>query len=281
MLSSYSNDYSYSSSSNIYDSNDSNILNSSSSYSNSNTTNTSSNVNSSSSYSNLSTANTSNNINSSSSYSSSNTTNTSSNVNSSSSYSSSNTTNTSSNVNSSSSYSNSSTANNSNNVNNYSSYSNSSISNTSSNVNNLNSYNNSSTTNTSSNLINISSSKEINDAIQSALAQINQERVNNNLSPLELNNGINMLAQKRAEQIVTNFSHYDDQGPIYEDMLVTQTNLPVINAVENMGYIYNPGQTLSQNVNETVHDMFYNDEASGWGHRYSFAPMSITWTDFM
>ncbi|MBW1606451.1 CAP domain-containing protein [Lactobacillus sp. Sy-1] len=61
-------------------------------------------------------------------------------------------------------------------------------------------------------LINWNDSSNINNAVQYAFNYLNKCRTNAGVKPLNMNSQLQIVAQKRSEQIMTNFSHNDTNG---------------------------------------------------------------------
>lgn len=60
---------------------------------------------------------------------------------------------------------------------------------------------------------------------QTALADLNKERAKRNLAPVTEDPKLDQLAQTRAEQIVTHYSHYDDSGNIIAKQLAPEQGI--------------------------------------------------------
>lgn len=109
------------------------------------------------------------------------------------------------------------------------------------------------------------------------LADLNQERTNRGLNPVTESTTVDQIAQTRSQQIVTNFTHYDNNHQMIASSLFKQANISyqkLGECLSKMTWLKNPNSTLDgdnhsakQVADEDINNYIYHDEASNWGHK--------------
>ncbi|NLR32830.1 CAP domain-containing protein [Levilactobacillus tujiorum] len=98
------------------------------------------------------------------------------------------------------------------------------------------------------------------------LILLNQERTKRGLAPVTLATSVESASQTRANQLVSDFNHIDPKtNDTYIHGLLHQMNVYV--PVSEVAGITNPGDTNMDTAQEIIHEYFYDDADSGWGHR--------------
>lgn len=109
---------------------------------------------------------------------------------------------------------------------------------------------------------------------------INKERHQRNMSSLTMDDQMNELASRRAKELQTRYSHYDESGSSLVGIEAKEMNISYSYIDENIGetsgldtkYYLTP-EKFAANI---VHEMIYNDAHANWGHRDSLLrPNSI------
>ncbi|GAF37400.1 CAP domain-containing protein [Lentilactobacillus farraginis] len=111
------------------------------------------------------------------------------------------------------------------------------------------------------------SSFSLSDYRAAFLKYLNQERTKRNLAPYTESSSLDALAQKRATQIVTNFSHYDADGNPLGEQLAPQFGVENYGAECLAQNIWDDDSTSDSVAKNDVHEYIYDDADSNWGHR--------------
>lgn len=113
---------------------------------------------------------------------------------------------------------------------------------------------------------------------QAFLTKLNQERTSRGLNPVAEDTKLNQLADIRATELKTNYSHYDANGNSLAKIHAIELNINYWNAeCNNMSTEFNSsnsdsthiadGQTSADLADNDVWTFIYSDESANWGHR--------------
>lgn len=122
------------------------------------------------------------------------------------------------------------------------------------------------------------------------VAKVNQERTQRGLQPLTLNAQLTQISDKRAHDIVQNFTHYDSDGQSIFAKYAKQLNVSTAHSeiiAYSMPSTINVDQPTSKDAADNdVAEYIYYDGTSDWGHRdillnpdYNIIGVSATYTN--
>ncbi|WP_461243613.1 CAP domain-containing protein [Secundilactobacillus muriivasis] len=128
------------------------------------------------------------------------------------------------------------------------------------------------------------------DYVTEFVAKVNQERTQRGLQPLTLNAQLTQISDKRARDIVQNFTHYDSDGQSIFAKYAKQLNVSTAHSeiiAYSMPSTINVDQPTSKDAADNdVAEYIYYDGTSDWGHRdillnpdYNIIGVSATYTN--